>query len=97
MLGEAMACGVPAVSFDCPSGPRELIRDGVDGLLIPPNHVDGLADGIERLISDQNLMHDLSSRAPEIVHRYALSKVLEQWDALFAEVSDRAPGPVRRS
>jgi glycosyltransferase involved in cell wall biosynthesis len=97
VLGEAMACGVPAVSFDCPSGPRELIRDGVDGLLIPPNHVDGLADGIERLISDQNLMHDLSSRAPEVVHRYALSKVLERWDALFAEVSDRAPGPVRRS
>ena len=97
VLGEAMACGVPAVSFDCPSGPRELIRDGVDGLLIPPNDVDGLADGIERLISDQNLMHDLSSRAPEVVHRYALSTVLERWDALFAEVSDRAPGPVRRS
>lgn len=97
VLGEAMACGTAVVSFDCPSGPRELIRDGVDGLLIPPNDVDGLAAGIERLISHPNLVGDLSSRAPEVIDRYSLSSVLNMWDALFAEVSSRAAQPIKRS
>ncbi len=92
VLGEAMSCGLPVLSFDCPSGPREFIRDGVDGLLVPPGDVGALAAGIERLIEDRKLAHDLSSRAPEVVERFALSKALEQWDAVFTEVSGRAVG-----
>ncbi len=92
VLGEAMSCGLPVLSFDCPSGPREFIRDGVDGLLVPPGDVGALAAGIERLIEDRKLAHDLSSRAPEVVERFALSKALEQWDAVFTEVSGRGVG-----
>jgi GalNAc-alpha-(1->4)-GalNAc-alpha-(1->3)-diNAcBac-PP-undecaprenol alpha-1,4-N-acetyl-D-galactosaminyltransferase len=92
VLGEAMACGLPVVSFDCPSGPRELIRNGIDGLLIPPNDIGGLAAGIDRLITDRKLANDLASRAPEVVDRFALSTVLEQWDLVFADVTGQAIG-----
>ncbi len=92
VLGEAMACGLPVVSVDCPSGPRQLIRDGIDGLLVPPDDVGALATGMERLIVDQGLARDLASRAPEVVDRFALSAVLERWDSVFGEALGRTLG-----
>ena len=86
VLGEAMAAGVPVVSFDCPSGPRELIRDGLDGLLIPPGDVGGLAVGMERLLTDRDLAARFAARAPEVVERFSLGAVLELWDTIFREV-----------
>src|SRR4029079_10367783 len=86
VLGEAMASGVPWVSCDCRSGPRELIRDGVDGLLVPPNDVAALSNALERLVVDRDLAARLRARAPEVVERFSLSSVLERWDDIFAEV-----------
>jgi GalNAc-alpha-(1->4)-GalNAc-alpha-(1->3)-diNAcBac-PP-undecaprenol alpha-1,4-N-acetyl-D-galactosaminyltransferase len=91
VLGEAMASSIPVVSFDCPSGPRELIRDGIDGLLIPPEDVDALAAGMERVITDPDLASRLASRAPEVVERFSLASVLERWDRIFAEVGALSP------
>jgi len=93
VLGEAMASGVPCVSFDCPSGPRELIRDGVDGLLVPPNDVPALGAALERLITDRELAARLASRAPEVVERFSLEAILEQWSTIFAEVGG-LPAPL---
>ena len=92
VLGEAMACGIPVVSFDCPSGPRELIRDGTDGILIAPDDVEALAVGIERLIRDPELARRLASRAPEVVDRFSLDRVLALWDETFS-VAAGAPLP----
>jgi glycosyltransferase involved in cell wall biosynthesis len=89
VLGEAMASGVPCVSFDCPSGPRELIRDGVDGLLVPPNDVAALTAALERLVVDRELAGRLASKAPDVVERFSLEAVLDQWSAIFAEVGAR--------
>lgn len=90
VLLEAMALGLPCAAFDCPSGPREMTRDGRDGLLVPANDVAALRDTLRRLMSDDDLRGDLGERAARAVRRrYSLPAVLAQWDALFSQVGAR--------
>jgi glycosyltransferase involved in cell wall biosynthesis len=86
-LMESMALGVPVVSFDCPSGPRELTRDGRDGLLVPPGDADALVDGMTRLLIDDALCEEMGRRAAQSVReRYGLQAVLPKWDQMFSRV-----------
>lgn len=95
VLGEAMACGLAVVSTDCPSGPRQLIRAGVDGLLVEPESVEALAAGLSALMADDELRSRLAARAPEVLDRFGLERVIALWDELFASLQPAAPGENR--
>ena len=83
-LCEAMACGLPVIAFDCESGPSEIVRDGVDGLLVPAEDVDALASTISRLIADPARMRELGRRASEISDRFSVERVGGLWEQLLA-------------
>jgi glycosyltransferase involved in cell wall biosynthesis len=93
-LTEAMAAGLPAVAFAC-SGAAEIIRDGIDGLLVPPGDVAGLAAALARLMADEAERRRLGERAVEVAERFAPESIVERWVALFEQV--RADAAARAS
>lgn len=84
VLLEAMSCGLPAVSFACKCGPRDVIEDRETGLLISPEDVASLAEGICRLIEDDALRIRMGHRAAQDVQeRFATERIMNQWETLF--------------
>lgn len=86
-LTEAMACGLPAVSFDCPSGPAAIVRSGIDGLLVPAEDVGALETALEALMSDENRRKGMALKAAEVIHRFDLRDYLDTWEALLGETA----------
>ena len=87
VLIEAMAHGLPAVAFACPSGPDEIIDDGVDGLLVPPEDVRSLAQAMARAMEDDAWRASAGDRALFASRRFSLESVMPEWDALLSEVT----------
>lgn len=82
-LVEAMACGVPAVSFDCPSGPSYIIQDNVDGILVPPGDTEALADAVVILLNDEKRRLEFAVEARRVRERFSTGKICSQWEKLF--------------
>lgn len=87
-LAEALAYGVPAVSFDCDTGPRDIIRHQVDGLLVPKGDVSALAKSLGQLMSDENLRREFGAKAIEARERFSMEKITGMWEALFTELKN---------
>jgi len=83
VLTEAMACGLPVVAFDCPWGPRSIIADGKDGLLVENGNVKALADALARLMSDENLRRSMAEAGVRNVQRFSLNSIAGRWKSLF--------------
>ena len=88
-LCEAMACGLPVIATDCPSGPRELINGGTAGMLVPVDDVDALACAIKRLASDESLRRKLGESAKHVSERFGVERIMKEWDELLYEVIER--------
>lgn len=86
MLLEAMALGLPVVSFDLKNGPRDLITDGVDGRLVPDRDVDALAAALCELAGDPQRRAAMGAAAVEKVARYDLPSIVDRWEELFEEL-----------
>jgi glycosyltransferase involved in cell wall biosynthesis len=84
-LVEAMASGVPSVSFDCLTGPRAIIRDGIDGILVPDGDTHRLETELEALMRDFDRRVLLGQRAIEVRTRFSIESIGTLWDALFDE------------
>lgn len=83
VLPEAMSCGLPVVSFDCPYGPAEIVTDGVDGFLIKNRDVDEFANRVCQLISDKELRMNMGQAAIKSSLRYRADVIMPKWRELF--------------
>jgi glycosyltransferase involved in cell wall biosynthesis len=86
VLAEAMSCGLPCISFDCPYGPREIITDGEDGFLAEDGNIEDLAKKIERLMSNVELRKNMGTKAIQNISRYKPETIMAQWINLFNSI-----------
>ncbi len=85
-LVEAMAHGLAPISFDCDTGPRDIIRHEVDGLLVPFADLNALTAALDKMMSDDALRLRLAKSAIEVRERFSLEKIVHSWEQLFKEV-----------
>ena len=84
VLLEAMAAGLPAVSFDC-TGPNVIIRDGEDGFLVKQNYTERLAAKLAELMKDDALRERFGNKAREVTQRFSLETYLDAYEKLCRE------------
>lgn len=89
VLAEALVCGLPSISTDCPSGPAEILEGGKYGLLVPPADADSLADAIRRMLTDDELRGEFASLAPERGNAFDEKNILSEWTSLLKNVVRR--------
>ena len=91
ILCEAMAAGTAVLAADCPAGPGELMTDGADGLLVPPENAGALAGALRRLMADPALRHRLGAAARARALSFTPLHVMGGWDNLLAEAAGPRP------
>ncbi len=89
-LAEAMAYGTPVISFDCDTGPRDIIRDKVDGLLVPPGDIPALTAALDNMMGDNVFRSELAEHGIEVRKRFSMVKIAQLWEQLFDRVLNDA-------
>ena len=84
---EAMACGLPVVSFDYKCGPKDIIQPGINGLLVPNGDIQALADAMMKVMEDEAYRKMLSLNARKVVDTYSEQAVMAQWIRLFTSIT----------
>jgi glycosyltransferase involved in cell wall biosynthesis len=83
VLVEAMACGLPVVSFACPCGPKDIVKHEEDGLLVENGNVEALTDSLIRLMDDDDLRQRMAANGINNVQRFCIDYIAECWKKLF--------------
>lgn len=83
VLLEAKAYGLPIVSFDCPTGPSEIIEDALNGNLVRPDDISGMAESVNRLIEDRAIRERYALHAGDGDGRFAKETIIDQWKTLL--------------
>jgi len=83
VLLESLACGLPIISYDCPNGPRNIISNGEDGLLIESNNIDAFSVALSELIKNRKTRLKMSDNALNTAKRFKEQEVMQQWIQLF--------------
>lgn len=86
---EAMAYGLPVVTYDFKCGPKDIIRQGENGLLVREGDIEGLAQAMQRLMDDEPLRLRMGEEAKKVVDTYSEEAVMSQWTALFESLANR--------
>lgn len=86
VLIEAQSMGLPIVSFDCLTGPAEIVEDGRNGILVPPLDVEALAEALLSLIRDDRRRKEFSDNALTAASRFDYGKIVGQWEKLLSEI-----------
>ncbi|QCX26633.1 stealth conserved region 3 domain-containing protein [Nocardioides jishulii] len=94
VLQEAMAAGVPVVSYDVPAGPREIVTHGVDGFLVPPESREGLAAAMRRLATDDDLRRGMGAAARLAAQQWSADALAEEWVEVFHRAVRRRRDPL---
>ena len=88
VLIEAQENGLPIISFDCPVGPREIIQNEINGLLIENGNKQKLASAIVELSKSSTKRDQFSTNALKTVKRFDVNEIVKQWERLFLELMD---------
>jgi glycosyltransferase involved in cell wall biosynthesis len=86
---EAMSCGVPVVSFDYKSGPKDIIQHGMNGLLVHNGDINGLAEAMMKLMKDEEYRKILSANARKVTTTYSEKVVMDKWVGMFRSLVDK--------
>lgn len=86
VLLEAMSCGLPVVSYDCKCGPKDIIKDGVDGFLVREGDIDDLARKIMLLIESEDLRKQMGTKAYQKSKLYSQETIMTKWEEVFESV-----------
>lgn len=82
---ESFAAGIPVISVDCETGPREIIRNNYNGLLIPNHDEKALSKAINDIISDEDLYQTCKNNAKKSVEHLSLTIIAQQWQQLLSQ------------
>jgi glycosyltransferase involved in cell wall biosynthesis len=85
-LAESLACGVPAVTYDCSPGVRAIVTDGETGRIVSPNHVDGLAAALRELMADEPRRRAMGAAARDSAKRFAVDTVMDRWEETISRL-----------
>ena len=88
VLIETQAKGLPAVSFDCLTGPGEIINNEKDGLLVEPENIEKLSAAITRMIENDNMRIEMSGKAVKNSERFLIKKICSEWNELFKKLEN---------